>query len=295
MDAEPVGALPLSVVIGTNKAPPSVEDVVRQFVDQVRDVGGEIIVAASYPNGLPDVHEVRWINVPDERDLFRLRAEAMRVARGSVIAIGEDHSVPRPGWCEAVLRSHREHPDADAIAGCLVNATPKRVTASASFLTYASPFTPPMPELPADRPPPVSVISVKRRALAGLGDVPDTLEARLLPELFAEGRIAADDRIVADHYQDFDFVEAVKNQFWVNRAAYGYSLLGAERARRATVARWVITHVPQQFWREASPGVPPGPRRWLELALIAVFSATAGLGGVVGALFGPGDASELMA
>ena len=283
------------MVIGTHEDRSKVERVLERLVGQMREIGGEVIIVASYSHELPEMPEVRWLSVPGEKDLVRLRSVGIRAAKGAVVAIGEEHAVPRPDWCRAVLRGHAEHPDADAIAGCLVNATPERVAAHASFLTFATPFTPPMPALPLDRPPPLSVLSLKRRALASLGDLPDTLDARLLPQIFSEGRIAADDRIIADHFQDFTFAQAVRNQFWVNRSSYGHSLAGAGGAERRKVARWILRHLAQQFWREARAAVPAGRRRRRELLCVAVFAGAASVGGVCGALFGPGRSSERMA
>src|SRR5262249_45304077 len=148
---------------------------------------------------------------------------ALIEARGAIVAIGEDHAVPRPGWCEAVIRAHAERPEAPAIVGCLVNATDATVAGHANFLAFAAPWQPPMPTLPPKRPPPSSTLSLKRSALEGIEDeAPGWFEAGLLPALFEEGRLVADDRIVVDHHQDHGGLWSVVNAFHSARSSYGF-------------------------------------------------------------------------
>lgn len=265
--------------------------VLDALVPQIRDVGGEIVVVAGHDDVTPATPNLRWISVPGETNLPRLRAIGLHRALGAVVATGEDHAVPRPGWCTAILRAHAEHPGAEAVAGCLVNGTADRASARANFLSYGAPFMPPMAALP-DTPPPYTLLSFKREALTGLDDRPGTLEARLLPELFARGAIVADDRIVIDHYQDLGFMQSIDNVYSAARCSYGYALEGADRARRREVAGWIVKNVPRLHLAEARKRVPAGPGGWYLLANIGVFVVATAVGGAMGALFGPGRSPD---
>jgi hypothetical protein len=282
---------PLSSVIATRGLWSGMRYVLDALLPQTRDVGGEVVVVAGNESAAPPTPNLRWISVPGETNLLRLRVIGLQAARGTVIATGEDHAVPRPGWCAAILRAHAEHPGAAAVAGCLVNGSADRVSARANFLSYAAPFTPPMAALPST-PPPYTVLSFKREALAALDDRPGTLEARLVPDLFARGAIVADDRIVIDHYQDLNLVQSIGNVYSAARCSYGYALDGADNARRREVARWIVKNVPRLHLAGARKCVPAGPGGWYLLGSIRVLVAATALGGAMGALFGPGRSPD---
>lgn len=59
---------------------------------------------------------------------------------------------------------------------------------------------PPPAASPASRPPPSSLLSLKRQALEELNGEVGYFEATLLPRLFCGGQMVADDRILFDHY-----------------------------------------------------------------------------------------------
>lgn len=291
METPPSDHPPLSAVIATRGLWSAMRHVLDALLPQVRDAGGEVVVVAGHEDVAPATPNLRWISVPGEKNLLRLRAIALHAARGAVIATGEDHAVPRPDWCAAILRAHAEHPSAAAVAGCVVNGTADRASARANFLSYAAPFMPPMAALPSI-PPPYTVLSFKREALAGLDDRPGTLEARLVPELFARGAIVVDDRIVIDHYQDLNLVQSIDNVYSAARCSYGYALDGADSARRRQVARWIVKNVPRLHLGEARKRVPAGPGGWYLLGNIRVLVAATALGGAMGALFGPGRSPD---
>ena len=80
--------------------------------------GAEIVVADGSARRTADGDEVgpavRWIKA-EGASVFELFAIALRAARGDVVALTEDHAIPRPGWIPAVLRAHAEHPEAAAM------------------------------------------------------------------------------------------------------------------------------------------------------------------------------------
>ena len=146
-------APPLSIVIPTRRGHARVGPVLERFATSVKAVGGEVVVVDGSGDA-PDVPDwVRWIP-SEETDWLRLTDVAIRAARGAVIVIGEDHTFPGPDFCQAVLRAHSEHPDADLVAGVLVNGAEDTVTGRANFLLVGPPYVPGITELPAERPPP---------------------------------------------------------------------------------------------------------------------------------------------
>jgi hypothetical protein len=288
-----VAAAPLSVVLPVRDGPDEVAGVLEALLPQARRTGAEVLLVGR-DDGTPIPDGVVHVAVEDP-DIYRLRMVGVREAKGAVIAIGEDHAIPQPDWCEAVIRAHEENPTAAAVAGCLVNATDSTLSGRANFLAFAAPWTPPMPALPGDRPPPTSALSFKREAIAELRDEVGALEAQLMQELFASGRVAADDRIRVDHHQDHGWVWAVRNSFWGSRASYGFlrrSLAPRERVRRAgQIIRWM----PGILWREARTGQRRAGSPARDLVLVAAIIAANTAGGVVGLAAGPGRSADLVA
>jgi hypothetical protein len=278
-------------VVPTRHRWSTVAPLVTETLPELREVQGELVVVglggeppSSTPTG------VRTIPIPDP-DLVRLRLRGVQEARGSIVAIGEDHSVPMPGWCPAVLRAHAEHPDSPAIVGCLVNGASNSISGRANFLAFAGPYAPPMPVLPGWRPPPLSTLSLKRGVLEALGDHPSTLDS-LASRLFTEGHLVADDRIVQRHVQDLGVAGSIRNAFAVTRTAYGYAIDRRQPGRRYEVVRWVVCHLPRMVWRAARETQPPARSRWIELAIVAAIAGANTTGAVVGALTGQGRAAE---
>lgn len=293
MSPAPHHDIPLSVVIATRGSWTEHRPLLELLGERVRAVGGELVVASGSAETASPASPVRWIAVGDD-DMFRLRLIGLRAARGAVVALGEDHAVPRPDWCHAILRAHVENPDALAVAGCLVNGTDQTTVGRANFLWYGAIYTPPMPTLPSERPPPAAILSFKRVALDRLDGRLGTFETELLPALFDDGLIVADDRIVVDHYQDHGFQWSARQSFSVTRAAYGRAREGLDWTARRAVARWLVLHLPPRHLREAwsRRGQSRAPRR--DCALVAVFVALAAIGGAVGVLWGPGRARDYL-
>jgi len=282
----------LSVVIATRGGFPAVQRTLEVLLPEISAVRGEVIVASGDGEPPPLIPGVTWIVRRDD-NVLRLRRLAIAAARGSVIAMGEDHAEPMPGWCAAVVRAHAEAPQAAAVAGCLVNATSSTVAGRANFLGFAAPFAPPMPVLPS-RPPPISALSFKRDALARTTDGPGGIESELVPRLFAENAIVVDDRIIVRHYQDNGLLWSIKNAYFNTRANYGYAEHGRGRQRTREVTSWIVAVMVRRQWREALSArhLVENPFDWVAVAVIC---ASTCLGAVVGTLFGPGNAADVVA
>jgi hypothetical protein len=287
-----VACPPLSIVVTVREGLHELEPVLETLLPQARRAGAEVLVVGPVSGPAPE--PVRLVRVDDE-DILRLRMVGIREARGEIVAIGEDHAVPRPDWCDAVLRAHAERPEVPAIAGCLVNGTDRTVSGRGNFLAFAAPFQPPMPVLPPLRPPPVSTLSLKREALAEVDGVPGHFEAVLVPRLFAEGAMVADDRIVVDHHQDHGVLWAIVNGFHGARAAYGYLRPRLGRRERLHQARWSILNWPRRILGEARRATQGGRGNRADLAVVALIGTAVGLGGAVGSIAGPGRSPRRVA
>jgi len=284
----------LSVVVASREGYGPVAHVVEALLPQLDAVDGELVGVGPGRGPEPSYARVRWIGV-DDGNILALRRRGVEATRAPVVAIGEDHAVPAADWCEAVLRAHADHPEAAAVVGCLVNATSATTNGRANFYAFAAPFEPPMPSLPA-RPPPISALSFKRPVLdeiAGEGN-DGMLESVLVPRLFAEGAMVADDRIVVEHFQDHGLRWSVTNAFASTRANYGYANLTTDRETKQGTIRWITRHLFLRQWREAwskrrlMDGIGDAPG-------VAAICASTTFGAVVGTLFGPGAAAARVA
>jgi hypothetical protein len=259
-------------------------------------VGAELLVVGDTSGAPPPGGDrMRLIEAP-VADMLVLRQRGLEAASGEVVAIGEDHAMPRPDWCRAVIRAHAEHPAAPAVVGCLVNATDATLAGRGNFLAFAAPWQPPMPVLPSGRPPPSSTLSFKRAVLEGVGsNPPGWFEAGLIPSLFADGKMVADERIVVDHHQDHGSLWSVRNAYDSARSSYGYERSKLDPAARRRLARWVLRNIPGRLRAEAREGARGAPMSLPERALIAAIAAAAAAGAAVGTLRGPGRSADRVA
>lgn len=287
---------PLSVVVPVREGLAEVEPVLTVLVPSAEAFGVEVVVVGALdPTDDPPAECVRLVSFPDP-DMLALHRRGISEAAGEVVAIGEDHAVPRPDWVGAVIRAHAEHPEAAAIAGCLVNATDATLAGRANFLAFAAPWQPPMPTLPVRRPPPASTLSFKREVLAEAGSQgPGWLEGKLIPSLFAAGQIVADERIVVDHHQDHGRFWSVLNAFHSARSSYGFERTGLDPAGRRKVARWALRNVPAGLRREAREGAVDSTMSVRESILVTAIVTAAGIGAIAGTMLGPGSSGARVA
>jgi hypothetical protein len=285
---------PLTVVLATRDGARPLEPVLAALTPQLRASGADAVVICgsgeAAPAGLDG--DVTWIATQGS-NLLEMRLTAIEHARGVVLAFGEDHAVPGPGWVDAVLRAHREHPYAAMVVGCLVNATDATVAGRANFLAFAAPFAPPMKTLPS-RPPPFSTVSIKQRELEFPFANPGDIESKLVPRLIEEGAAVCDDRIVVHHCQDHGVRWSVVNAFVNARANYGYAHENVSQARRNEVVRWIGSTLLRRQIGEVWAGRPM-MRSPLDFVLGVVLSAATTLGAVVGTMTGPGRAADRVA
>ncbi len=293
-DPSPSRRPPLSVVVPVREGLAEITAVLEALLPAAEAIGAEVVVVGDLV-GEESPHDcVRLIELPSE-DMLELRRRGIEAARGEIVAIGEDHAVPRPDWCESVTRAHAEHPE-PAVVGCLVNATDATLAGRANFLAFASPWQPPMPTLPGQRPPPSSTLSIKRAALAEIASrPPGWFEADLIPSLFAAGCMVADERVVVDHHQDHGGLWSIVNAYDSARASYGYERSNLTPERRRELARWAIANIPWGLRAETRAGANGAKMSVPESLLVSLIAIAAGLGGALGTLRGPGRSRDRVA
>jgi hypothetical protein len=81
---------------------------------------------------------VRVVRVPDIDALPQVRASGVHAATAPVVALGETHSYPQPGWAEALIEAHRG--PWTAVGPTITNANPESAIAWANLLLDYGPW-----------------------------------------------------------------------------------------------------------------------------------------------------------
>jgi hypothetical protein len=87
------------------------------------------------------LHSVQIIETGSLSAVGPIRAQAARTATAAVVAYGEDHCYPDPGWAEALLRAHQE-PHA-AVGPAMRNANPETLVSWADLIQEYGPWMAP--------------------------------------------------------------------------------------------------------------------------------------------------------
>jgi hypothetical protein len=129
----------LSFIIATPDCFERIRLTVEHMAAQaIRDQIEIVIVAPSAAGLRPDeaalamFHGWQVVEVGPLRSSARARAAGIVQARAPVVALGEDHSYPQPGWAEALLAAHKG-PWA-AVGPAICNANPASSASWANFL-----------------------------------------------------------------------------------------------------------------------------------------------------------------
>jgi len=104
-------AIELSVVIVVLESARRLEDCLAAFARQTEAPPFEIIVPWDGTHGLMSAIQslfpmVRFLPMEGRRTYAELRAAGIRVATAPVVAITEDHCLPREDWCAAIVAAH---------------------------------------------------------------------------------------------------------------------------------------------------------------------------------------------
>ena len=290
---------PLSVVIGTGEGWPYVRNLVRVLRPQIESVDGELLIVDASGNAAPAADElgdhVLWLSREGAPSVFALYAIGLREARGAIVATTEDHALPRPGWCRAILDAHAAHPEAAAIGGAIENGSQDTLMEWASYFTTQGPHMAPLGDHVVAMTTNEANVSYKREAVAlvddndGLGFMA-ILHNRWLADSGAVLRV--DDRMVVDHFETTGFVSTTSIHFHNGR-----SIAGFRRSDGMSREDWVrmATSLLLPAWRSVRvwrTGLAKGRlrRQLLASAPLALWLEYAqGCGSLAGYLLGPGN------
>lgn len=224
----------LSIVIASVNGYPSLAECLLSLERQTARDRFEVIVVDRLNDGTAeqvqvDFPLVRVLRAAPDRTVPQLRSEGLRVARGAIVAITEDHVVAPPGWAAAILDAHARHPDAAAIGGPVDNYRAASTVDWASFLCEYSEFLPPV--APAATPAiPGMNTSYKRRAIEACGDLfyQGVWETFLHAQLLERGEeLRADPALLLHHNKSFGWREFLAQRFYLARSFAGMRLAGA--------------------------------------------------------------------
>jgi hypothetical protein len=228
----------LSVVVATAQPWPEVRATLESLLEQVKAVGGEIIVAVA-PGAEPPAEVagtysgVRWVR-HSTSSVFALRGLGLRRAAGEIIATTEDHCTAAPDWCASILRVRARHPDVHVFGGAVEAGCRERLLDWAHHFLVFGPAVPPLDQ--AQRPivPGGANTIYDRRILPA--DIPDEgfVEPVFLAGLLARGeRVVTDPSIVVTHSQSFPFATCCSLHFHNGRSIAAARLGTLSPLRRA--------------------------------------------------------------
>lgn len=287
---------PISVVFATRQPSAHVGSHLQTIEEQVRAVGGEVVVVDGCGQALPGEPDdvLSWVKSPGS-DVYELRALGAARARGDVVAYTEDHCAVAPDWCERILRAHRERPDVEMIAGAVVNGSEERVIDRANFLMVHAANLPPLRDTPDDWVPSSANVSFKRAVMPDRVPEPGWVEYVLTAELIHSGRVVLDDRIRVTHVQSYGVFGTVMNHYHAARSVAGLLRVLSPTVGRRVLARAALAFPYRQPRRalrtvRRKPGCGPGLGRLLVPMIVLAGSAAIGL--FMGAVAGVGASRQ---
>jgi hypothetical protein len=296
MNPQPVSSRPpLSVVFATRCRWSEIAAFLDVIEDQVRAVGGELLVVDGRSAALPNETEdaASWIHAPGS-DVFELRALGAARARGEVVAYTEDHCEVAPDWCERILTAHRDHPDASVVAGAVLNGSEGRMIDRANFVLAHASNLPPLRDVPREWASSGANVSFKREVLPA--DTPGRgwLDFVVPAEAIAGGRFVVDDRIRVRHVQSYGVVGTVANWYHSGRCLAVLTAGLTPSVRRASLALTGLA-LPYSLLRRAfrvARSKPSGRQAYRLIAPMVVLAFGAATGFVMGVLAGPGNSLQ---
>jgi hypothetical protein len=230
--------------------------------------------------------DVVWLRQPGA-DRLTLHASAFEMARGDIITITEDHVRPDPDWCDAILRAHREQPEAVAIVGAVKNGSTKRLSDRASFPAHVGVIP------PATFPSAAAGAAVQQRVGEAADHAGDASARRVRVRIRAgsvgAGKISVDDRMMVEHVQDVSMTEALVMHFH-NGRTYGGTFIDEPRSlrlRRSLDALRTPERVTAEMHREIAQR-SSGSHDSANVVGVAVIAGAHALGCLVGLVTGRG-------
>lgn len=288
----------LSVVIASVNGLPHPLELLDALERERADVELEVVVAdctgAATALAIRDRFPwVRLLTWPEQRSIPDLRAAGVSAATGRLVAVTEDHCVPRPGWAKALIAGLQRTGWAAVGGGVENGATTRPIDWAVYFCEYANLMAP--------------VRHGPATAIPGMNVVYDMDQLAEIRNVFTEGlwenvihdriraagfEIGLDPDIVVDHRKHFTIAMFLSERYHYSRAFGGNRLAGATVGTRLRWAAQSILLPPVLVARVLraviSKGRHGGPLV-RSAHLVIFFSVVWAVGEMVGYLFGPGD------
>jgi hypothetical protein len=242
--------------------------------------------------------EVRLSRCAPDWTLPMMRTAALQTAGGRFVAITEDHCTPEPGWLRAFDAAFRDHPDAVAVGGCVVNGLTQTAFDWATYLCEYASFARPFDDGPCHDLPGMNIAYFRTDLLsAPAGQLTRGFwETTLHPDMRRRGQVfVASNAAAVQHFKRFSL-----RAFLEQRFAYSRYFAGIRFERRQWPSRVIATLLtpllpPVLLLRMAliarrKPGlIGPGSRA---LPYLALFYVVWAMGEWVGYVLGPGCALQ---
>lgn len=236
---------------------------------------------------------VRLVTFDGQRSVPALRAAGVAQATGRLVAVTEDHCVPRPEWVRALIDGQRRTGWAAVGGGVEIGATDRAIDWAVYFCEYADLMSP--------------VTAGPARAVPGMNVAYDMDQLDPIRHVFTEGlwenvihdrireagfEIGLDPAVVVDHCKHFTIAMFFSERFHYSRAYAGNRVADANLATRVLWAVKSVALPPLVAFRIVR-AVASKRRHGIRLLrtahLIALFSVVWSVGELVGYLAGPGD------
>jgi len=214
----------LSVIVTIVSGRESLRRCLEALVPQIEAAHVEILVPYdSWSVGVAELNsefpDVRFHRIPEDapasapgivhRLYDRRRAVGLALARGHIVALTEDHTIPASDWCERILEAHQR--PFDAIGGAIENRVDRPLNWAWYYCDFGR-YGRPLPETDVRYASDVNV-SYKREALDRVRDVwRDTYQETTVHWTLQErgGTIALDPRpVVYQHRPPMSFARAL--------------------------------------------------------------------------------------
>ena len=287
----------MSVVVASVNGLPYPLACLEALEAQQGSVSSEVIIAdctgpstaAAIRERFPDVCILEF---DEPKSVPWLRAVGIKAARGRLVAVTEDHCVPRSDWYERIVEVH-ERTGWAAVGGGVENDQDRLVDWAVFFCEYHQHMSP-VPEGPNDFIPGMNV-AYDMDALEPLKDLfaEGLWENFLHDKMRAAGHVLGmDPSIVVGHRKHFTIPMFLAERFHCSRSFAGMRVADAPFSRRLAWAAASFALPPllvtrltrnvlrrKQFVKEYVMAFP----------LVALFSVMWAIGEFVGYLTGPGD------
>lgn len=290
----------LAVVVPSVNGAADLLDCLEALDRQRDELRIEVLVPDRVGEDLRHTVEVRfpWVHllradpgatIPDLREM------AFERVRAPLVAVIEDHVVVPPGWARSLLEARQNEAGPVVIGGSVENAATDRWVDRAAFLCEYSHLLPPLPEGPAtwltgnntlyDR----DALLSHREVLGG-----DRWENELHDALQRAGvRLVRRPDVVVGHKKHYTVTEYLHQRFLYARAFAGARLRERPFAARFGYGLAASALPPLLLFRILRNAIAGGVSRREVLGsipLLVLFVASWGVGEMIGAWFGPGDA-----